>query len=193
MSRQGSLFSSRLGRVLMLCAVFCLDASTRAHAVSPGDWVTTASPIFDAARNETPMVLLPDGRAVFFASPIQIYHPDTGQWTAGGTLQSLKLPDTAALLTSGRILLAGGLDVTSSITKIAELYDPSTGVSTVTGSMRFARGGHRATLLASGKVLVSGGTDAANQLVGPAEIYDPTTGTWLVTGVLMTGSTAVVV
>ncbi|CAF4568518.1 unnamed protein product, partial [Rotaria magnacalcarata] len=42
--------------------------------------------------------------------------------------------DTAAILTNGKVLVAGGYGNTDYL-NTAELYDPSTGIWTMTGSM----------------------------------------------------------
>jgi N-acetylneuraminic acid mutarotase len=99
---------------------------------------------------------------------------------------------TATLLPSGKVLLAGGSDLTPSVPPTlksdatAELYDPATGRWSSTGSMTVARTGHTATLLPNGKVLVTGGDPAsggsAPGATSSAELYDPATGSWSVTG-----------
>src|ERR1700686_2941102 len=74
-----------------------------------------------------------------------------GTWAATGSLTAARSSQTATLLASGKVLIAGGGTAT------AELFDPATGVSTATGSLATARQGHTAVLLQSGKVLVAGG------------------------------------
>jgi hypothetical protein len=60
---------------------------------------------------------------------------------------------TAMLLSSGRVLVAGGDDDNST----AEVYDPAIGIFSITGGMEVGRSGHTATLLPNGSVLVAGG------------------------------------
>lgn len=100
---------------------------------------------------------------------------------------------TATLLNSGKVLVVGGVEATTSEKGIegadgpalssSELYDPETGRWTRTGSLTTGRISHTATLLADGRVLVLGGGD------GSTEIYDPTTGKWTVRGSVATPRT----
>jgi len=93
---------------------------------------------------------------------------------------------TATLLTTGKVLVAGG--VVGSAVATAELYDTATGMFTRTISdMTVSRSGHTATLLNDpalpnyGKVLLVGGS--ANLAAAP-ELYDPATETFTATGPL---------
>ena len=72
----------------------------------------------------------------------------------------------AALLSDGRVLVAGGGDETAWAT--AEVFDPVRGTWSRTGDLNVPRFGHSLTALADGRVLVSG--------FGPLEIYDPSSG-----------------
>jgi hypothetical protein len=83
---------------------------------------------------------------------------------------------TATLLSSGQVLVAGGINFNGTIdTNSAELYDPPTGSFSLTGSMTAARGYATATLLLDGRVLVSGGFSiAGTNALASAEIYTPT-------------------
>jgi hypothetical protein len=57
---------------------------------------------------------------------------------------------TATLLSSGKVLIAGGGNF------VAELVDPATGTFSLTGSMAVSRTSHAATGLPNGDVLVTG-------------------------------------
>ena len=107
----------------------------------------------------------------------------TNSWSPTGTMGIGRNGQTATLLTSGKVLVAGG-SITNAFggggVTSAELYDPAKGVWSPTGSMNFARSIHTATLLPSGKVLVAGGAGTNNS----AELYDPDTGQWALTGSL---------
>ena len=63
---------------------------------------------------------------------------------------------TATLLPNGKVLVAGGSNVTTADLASAELYDPATALGR-TGNLATARIAHTATLLPNGKVLVAGG------------------------------------
>jgi N-acetylneuraminic acid mutarotase len=100
-------------------------------------------------------------------------------------LNTARYDQTATLLPSGKVLVAGGQNTNySAILASAELYDPASGTWTVTGSMHTARRSHRATLLDNGQVLVVGGENYVS--LASAELYDPASGTWTTTGSLNT-------
>lgn len=83
----------------------------------------------------------------------EIYDPALGTFTATGAMNTarFKLPAAVALLTNGRVLVAGG-------GPFAELYDETTGTFTkVAGSLGAARFFASATLLPGGKTLITGG------------------------------------
>jgi hypothetical protein len=84
----------------------------------------------------------------------------------------------AALLTSGKVLITGGINTTTAPVT-AELYDPATKTFAFTrGSMGTARVSATATVLKSGKVLVIGGKAPDGTPVATAEIYDPASDTF---------------
>ncbi len=115
----------------------------------------------------------------------ELWDPNTGNWSATGSLSVARRNHTATLLSDGRVLIAGGVvdnpDGTISTLATAEVYDPATGGWSSAGTMNSPRGLHTATLLESGKVLVSGG----DGLAGTAELYDPISGAWRLTGSLL--------
>src|SRR4051812_42627764 len=76
-----------------------------------------------------------------------------GKWTPTGSMETARWKHTATLLNNGKVLVAGGRDVSGNFTATAELYDPATGSWTSTGSMATPRGWFTATLLADGRVL----------------------------------------
>jgi hypothetical protein len=78
-----------------------------------------------------------------------------------GSMSSSRLYDTATLLPTGEVLMAGGLggDEAQSIAT-AELYYPVSGTFTLTGSMTTTRASASAALLPNGQVLVAGGAGA---------------------------------
>jgi hypothetical protein len=95
-------------------------------------------------------------------------------WRPVADLPSSRVGHTATVLSSGKVLVAGGSDGTSTLAS-ALLFDPVAEEWSPTSPMSRPRSGHRATLLANGSVLVTGSD-------GSAELYDPTAGTWAVTG-----------
>jgi RHS repeat-associated protein len=95
-------------------------------------------------------------------------------WAPAATMSAARSEHTATLLSSGKVLVAGGIG--SAILASAELYDPAANTWSSAGSMSIARSSHRATLLSSGKVLVTGGFGST--YLASAELYDPGTNTW---------------
>ncbi len=103
-----------------------------------------------------------------------------------GPLSSARAQQTASLLSTGRVLIAGGGAPAEAAR--AELYDPTTGTFAATGSMMTARYGATATVLADGKVLIAGGwsEDPNTPVLASAELYDPATGRFSSTGPMTT-------
>ncbi|MGA8102846.1 MAG: hypothetical protein WB869_11860 [Candidatus Acidiferrales bacterium] len=92
------------------------------------------------------------------------YNPWTGTWKITGSLHTSRFGQTATLLTSGEVLIAGG-NHSGSISS-AELYNASSGTFSVTGSLNTPRQDQAAVLLSDGEVLVPGGYDGAGGNTG---------------------------
>lgn len=110
----------------------------------------------------------------------------TDGWLLTASMTTVRSLHTATKLSNGKVLVAGGDDISGYPTASAEVYDPAAGTWTATGSMTVARTSHTATLLPNGAVLVAGGSrGTAAGGVGDeasAEVYDPAAGTWTPTG-----------
>ena len=77
---------------------------------------------------------------------------------SGSGLNFARYDHTATLLNDGRVLVAGGVDVSGNELASAELYDPGNQTWTTTPNMAVARRDHTATLLpTTGQVLLLGG------------------------------------
>lgn len=126
------------------------------------------------------MNLHPDGR-----SSAELYDPAAGAFTATGSMTEAAYDRTATMLSSGKVLFAGGLNSTQTgdlPVGSAELYEPMAGTFGATSSMSGARAGHTTTLLSNGKVLVAGGNSELSSALMTAELYDAAAGTFRATG-----------
>ena len=95
-----------------------------------------------------------------------------------GQMQASLYGQTATQLTTGQVLIAGGMS-TSGVVNGAELYTLSSQTFASANPINVARWLHTATLLNDGTVLIAGGSDLTNQeTLDTAEIYDPTAGTF---------------
>jgi len=121
------------------------------------------------------------GAATLATGPIRpaSAQADASSWSYTGSLNTPRSSHTATLLSDGKILVAGGGNLSGNAfhpLDSAELHDPVTGTWSITGRLKVPRDGHTATLLGDGRVLVVGGA-----ISGGAELYDPKEGKWRLT------------
>lgn len=119
-------------------------------------------------------------------STSELWNPTTGLWTATGDMLASPIGGftprkaSAVLLTSGNVLVAGGINYEA----VAQTYNPSTGIWTATTPMRAPRESFTLITLQSGEVLAAGGCDYyyCETIVSSAETFNPSTRAWNATG-----------
>ncbi|MGA2099016.1 MAG: hypothetical protein ABSH39_22230 [Candidatus Acidiferrum sp.] len=157
-----------------------------------GDTVTASAEIYDpatkqfvtggllTARYKHSAGLLLDGRVLIAGgsddrdwqgkmNSAEIYDPRTGKFSATSPLNEsrFKLPEEAALLVSGQILVAGG-------SKKVEVYDPASEQFLIAaGQMIDARHFMTESKLKDGTVLLAGGYPNNDQGTAETWIYHP--------------------
>ncbi len=151
-----------------------------------GSWTRLASNSALLWRHQTLTVLGSGEVLLVHGSSTNVYNPYADTWR-GWRSNPLGYYSghSATLLSSGKVLLAGGDNSVESEYYTpwdyrAYLYDPATDTYTRTGDMNDRRGHHVSVLLESGKVLVLGGYHYYDSpyITSSSELYDPQTGTW---------------
>ena len=147
-------------------------------------------------RNDSPGVLLADGKVLIAGgttyetypggtvpdfqstSTAELFDPASNTWSATGSMNTPRRSFFMVRLTSGKVLVGGGIRDQSTSLNSAEIYDPATGTfSSVPDMPGSNREGTNAILLSNGKVLVAGGS-AGSSPFKSAIIFDSTTNSW---------------
>jgi len=105
-----------------------------------------------------------------------------GTFADVGNLKVARSNHTATLLSSGKVLVAGGIGANGAAIASAELFRPSFSNFSSSAPMKTSRAYHTATQLQNGKVLITGGFDANNNVLAQSELYDPATDAFYATG-----------
>ena len=160
----------RDGRVLLVGR-----EGAQVYDPASGIWTATGPMVRECCGTLT---ALRDGRVLEIGGA-QVYDPASGTWTATAKRKNEGSHPASALLSDGKVLVAGGRIFTTSTdgTSIdehdldtAEVYDPVTGSWTAIASMHAKAHPAAAFLQPDGKVLVVGDQSS--------ELYDPAIGTW---------------
>ena len=168
--------------------------SAELYDPAKGTFVATAS--MQSRRVGQSATLLPNGKVLIAGglagrvseggpgnvATTEIYDPATARFTPGLPMTTPRTGHIAALLSNGKVLVAGGADGDEHALASAEIYDSATNKWTATGSMLTPRASRAAVVLKDGRVLVTGGGEGWNL----AEIYDPARGVWQATGNMTT-------
>lgn len=142
----------------------------------------------DPAREAHTATRLPSGKVLVvggetfqppagYTNTAKLYDPATNSWSAAGAMSEARGYNTATLLLTNKVLVAGGLG--GAPLKTVDLYDVATGTWSTAAPLLETRRSHTAVRLASGKVLVAGGWGGwPLGALATTELYEPTTNTW---------------
>jgi hypothetical protein len=110
----------------------------------------------------------------------EVFNPQTAAFSPVGAMTTARTMQSAILLPTGKVLIAGGQSSDTNFLVTAELFDPVHATFAATGSMHNFHAGATATALENGSALIAGGRSSFGDL------YDPTAGTFSATGRMIT-------
>ncbi|HEX5753254.1 MAG TPA: kelch repeat-containing protein [Archangium sp.] len=111
-------------------------------------------------------------------SSAELFNPETQTWRPTGPLNEARHSHSALLLSTGEVLVAGGVDSQGQRLSSVELYDPAKGTWRMSSPMLTSRQSPMVVQLPTGEVLVAGGLDARGHPLASVELYDPGNGKW---------------
>jgi N-acetylneuraminic acid mutarotase len=146
-----------------------------------------------AALLPSNLVLVVGGFNDTHLATAELFNPVTGTWSDAGSMQAAdggtrgRSWSTATLLSSGQVVVAGGLSHGGPQAQV-DIYNPETGVWTVGPDLSEGRWNHGAVPLPSGQLLVAGGfLGGPSEATNSAELYiDADGGYWTDAGSMTT-------
>ena len=191
-----------LGAVLSTCEIYDPVANT----FTPTGSMLTPRVLHAAVRMADGRVLVAGGTSSLLdavstitnvRNSTEIFNPATGTWTVGANLGGFRMLPSLSLLPNGRVLAAGGLEVSfflgiplsAGTTANCQSYNPATNSWAAAAAMPGARTGHHfnQTTLQNGRVLMTGGMSVSVNITTQAITttpltnacsYDQATNTW---------------
>jgi len=160
---------------LATCEIFNPATNTWAPTGSLGTARVTATAVLASGD-----IIACGGFGTADLATCEIYSVSAGTWSNTGSMLAARSFHTATTLTSGQVLVAGGVGRSST-----ETFNPASSTWTSAGSMTSARYYHTATLLSTGKVLLIDGSSASTS----CDLFDPTPRTCTATGSLPSAQT----
>lgn len=141
---------------------------------------TAGQPDASFGNSTATATTLADGRVLIAGDwsdrGAQVYSPITGLYTTVGQTGVVREVASAALLPSGKVLIAG--TDADGYENTAELFDPVAGTfSPVSATMSAGRAQAYSAVLPDGRVLIAGGASSwGGANTATADVYDPATG-----------------
>ncbi|WP_437573860.1 kelch repeat-containing protein [Sorangium sp. So ce887] len=171
-----------------------LDATTEIYTPSTNKWKASGSMSVSRYRHQA--TLLPSGKVIveggfpYFppgstSSTVDLYNPLTNTWSTTASMSTSRYDHTSTPLTSGKVLVAGGVNDFGATDGTSEIYDAD--LWSPTNALSAARTEHTATKLADGNVLVTGGQGTSFTHLTSSELYDSASGVWGTAGALSLG------
>jgi galactose oxidase-like protein/Kelch motif protein len=178
----------RSGKVFVSLSGAELNSKPELYDPVSGSWSAVGGSMVDprAHPGSGSTTVLGSGKVLVLdgGARAQLFDPVIGAWKPAGNMITIREWQTATLLPSGKVLVAGGYASSmSDPMSAAEIYDPATDVWSPTSSMPAPTLGARATLLPFGDVIVVGGGGPGPDPNPSAprasvDLYDPATDSW---------------
>jgi len=183
----------RTGEILIAGGVTATGVTNTAEIYNPETKLTRSVGNLITARRRHTATLLQDGK-VFFAggdknttqsatdaiNNTEIFDPSTEMFSNGPFLSRARMDHSAILLSNGKVLIAGGIEVENSSpflsTSTTEIFNPVTNTLANGNNMNFERRDFVLQRLSDGKVYLFGGLKKllSDEYIYKTEIFDET-------------------